>query len=168
MDDAAGALHPQAPHPPPTPTSQPDPDPVPRGPEPAPAPEEAMAHPDERPVAAAQHLRRSKTAASHHQAQCVHSAPPSPSPSKRRISQVPGCSGTSSSHSPSAIPKRAKPDMAPPKILPLRYEHCPVEDMVVLIAHMLGELIETNDALSLKSRNLTRFHSRYDPAPVTD
>jgi hypothetical protein len=58
--------------------------------------------------------------------------------------------------------------MAPPKILPLRYEHCPVEDMVVLIAHMLGELIETNDALSLKSRNLTRFHSRYDPAPVTD
>lgn len=34
--------------------------------------------------------------------------------------------------------------------------------MVVLIAHMLSELIETNDALALRSGSLTRFHSRYD------
>jgi len=38
-----------------------------------------------------------------------------------------------------------------------------VEDVVVLIAHMLGELIETNDALALKSGHLTRFHSRTAP-----
>ena len=49
---------------------------------------------------------------------------------------------------------------ADPKILPLAYEHCAVTDMVVLIAHMLSELIETNDALALRSGSLTRFHSR--------
>jgi hypothetical protein len=65
---------------------------------------------------------------------------------------------------PSTLPKRVKPDTTPPKVLPLRYEHCAVEDMVVLIAHMLGELIETNDTLALKSGHLTRFHSRYDSA----
>ncbi|KAM0270858.1 hypothetical protein ACHAQH_009303 [Verticillium albo-atrum] len=36
--------------------------------------------------------------------------------------------------------------------------------MVVLIAHMLSELIETNDALALRSGNLTRFHSRTAPS----
>ena len=45
--------------------------------------------------------------------------------------------------------------------MPVLYEFCPVEDMVVLIAHMLAELIETNDALALRPGNLTRFHSRY-------
>lgn len=48
-------------------------------------------------------------------------------------------------------------------MLPEKYEFCAVEDMVVLIANMLGELIETNDALALKSGHLTRFHSRYVP-----
>lgn len=33
---------------------------------------------------------------------------------------------------------------------------------MILIAHMLGELIETNDPLALQSGNLTRFHSRYE------
>ncbi|OAA67846.1 cyclin-dependent protein kinase regulator pho80 [Niveomyces insectorum RCEF 264] len=66
-------------------------------------------------------------------------------------------------HSPTSGAKRAKPEAAPPKVLPEQYELCPVEDMVVLIANMLGELIETNDALALKSGHLTRFHSRTAP-----
>lgn len=45
-------------------------------------------------------------------------------------------------------------------ILPQKYEFCPVEHMVELIAHMLGELIATNDAIRISSGGLTRFHSR--------
>lgn len=50
---------------------------------------------------------------------------------------------------------------AAPKVLPLAYETCAVEDMVILIAHMISELVETNDCLALSSGSLTRFHSRY-------
>jgi hypothetical protein len=57
-------------------------------------------------------------------------------------------------------PKRAKTGQSPPKILPPRYEKCPVEDMVVLIANMIQELIQTNDNLPLRTGVLTRFHSR--------
>ncbi|KAJ4390386.1 Pho80p cyclin, partial [Neurospora sp. IMI 360204] len=67
--------------------------------------------------------------------------------------------GQSGPHSP----KRAR---LAPKIVPRRYEHCPVEDLVVLIAHMLGELIELNDEQAQKAgqrHNLTRFHSRTAP-----
>jgi hypothetical protein len=85
------------------------------------------------------------------------------SPSKRRNSQGPGSSSNTAPldalQTNPTLSKRAKPERAP-KVLPQRYEHCPVEDMVVLIAHMLGELIETNDTLALKSGHLTRFHSR--------
>ncbi|OTA05438.1 hypothetical protein A9Z42_0061080 [Trichoderma parareesei] len=59
--------------------------------------------------------------------------------------------------------KRAKPEERPPIILPQKYEHCPVEHMVELIAHMLGELIATNDAIRISSGGLTRFHSRTPP-----
>ncbi|OAA76203.1 cyclin-dependent protein kinase regulator Pho80 [Akanthomyces lecanii RCEF 1005] len=59
--------------------------------------------------------------------------------------------------------KRARPDDQPPKVLPIRYEFCPVEDMVELIAHMLNELIATNDAIRTTSGGLTRFHSRAAP-----
>lgn len=38
-----------------------------------------------------------------------------------------------------------------------------VDDLVILIAHMLGELIQTNDPLALTSGRLTRFHSRTAP-----
>ncbi|KAI5927979.1 cyclin-domain-containing protein [Camillea tinctor] len=94
------------------------------------------------------------------------------SPTKRRKSQEPvrpEASATASSSSLAATssqqssPKRARPNQTPPKELPLRYELCDVEDMVVLIANMLGELIETNDTLAMKSGNLTRFHSRTAP-----
>lgn len=56
--------------------------------------------------------------------------------------------------------KRAKPDEQPPKVLPNQYELCDVEDMVILIAHMLAELIATNDAIRISNGGLTRFHSR--------
>lgn len=64
--------------------------------------------------------------------------------------------------SPATGSKRARPAAPAPKVLPQRYELCSVEDIVILIAHMLGELIETNDPLALQSGNLTRFHSRYE------
>lgn len=92
------------------------------------------------------------------------------SPNKRRVS--PGCGGenatpsaagpSGSQTSPSATntPKRARTDHQPPKVLPQLYEFCAVEDIVELIAHMLAELIATNDAIRISSGGLTRFHSR--------
>ena len=88
------------------------------------------------------------------------------SPSKRKSIDEPGESSTVAANaargpsSPSTLSKKPKPEAGPAKVVPQRYEHCPVEDMVVLISHMLGELIETNDALALRSGHLTRFHSR--------
>lgn len=79
------------------------------------------------------------------------SSPPQPS------AQAPNASGSPSQQTS----KRPKPDSPPPKILPQQYEFCPVEDMVELIAHMLGELIATNDAIRSSNGGLTRFHSRY-------
>ena len=57
--------------------------------------------------------------------------------------------------------KRVRPEHAPVKVLPVRYELCEVEDIVILIANMISELIETNDDLPLRQGVLTRFHSRY-------
>ncbi|KAH7133194.1 cyclin-domain-containing protein [Dactylonectria estremocensis] len=87
------------------------------------------------------------------------------SPVKRRSSPPhPSAQATNSTGSPSQqTSKRAKPESPPPKILPLQYEFCPVEDMVELIAHMLGELIATNDAIRSSNGGLTRFHSRTAP-----
>ncbi|KAI1805725.1 cyclin-domain-containing protein [Daldinia bambusicola] len=88
------------------------------------------------------------------------------SPNKRRKSQDPIAIDPSSSVvalSQPSSPKRSKPNECPPKVLPLRYDLCDREDMVVLISNMLGELIETNDSLAMKSGHLTRFHSRTAP-----
>ncbi|GAW22099.1 hypothetical protein ANO14919_116340 [Xylariales sp. No.14919] len=84
------------------------------------------------------------------------------SPAKRRSSQDHGVASAVEA-SQSSSPKRTRPNASPPKALPSRYELCDVEDMVVLIANMIGELIETNDSLAMKSGNLTRFHSRTAP-----
>ncbi|KAF2969879.1 hypothetical protein GQX73_g3688 [Xylaria multiplex] len=84
------------------------------------------------------------------------------SPAKRRSSQDHGIISAVEA-SQSSSPKRTRPNANPPKILPSRYELCDVEDMVILIANMIGELIETNDSLAMKSGNLTRFHSRTAP-----
>ncbi|SPO03392.1 related to negative regulatory factor PREG [Cephalotrichum gorgonifer] len=75
-----------------------------------------------------------------------------------------GVTSHAASEEPSRPAQRPKPLPATPKILPIAYETCNIGDMVVLIAHMLSELIETNDALAFSSGNLTRFHSRTPPA----
>jgi hypothetical protein len=58
-------------------------------------------------------------------------------------------------------PKRARPTPAQARPLPIDYTLCNVEDLVVLIANMVSELIQKNDRLPLKSSGLTRFHSRF-------
>lgn len=154
MDYATGALLPRVQQPP----TDPNPPSSPR--------RRAMAAPDERPGAVAQTPARPSKAVPPGPKQRIESPFVPASPSKRRNSQGPGAStsalATHALQNPSTLAKRAKPDTLPPKVLPQRYEHCAVEDVVVLIAHMLGELIETNDSLALKSGHLTRFHSRYD------
>ncbi|KAK2592753.1 Pho80p cyclin [Conoideocrella luteorostrata] len=102
-----------------------------------------------------------------HQAQQVLS------PNKRRVSggggsenatpQTAGPSGSQVSPSATTAPKRARTDGEPPKVLPQQYEHCAVQDIVELIAHMLAELISTNDSIRISSGGLTRFHSRTAP-----
>ncbi|KAM3555444.1 hypothetical protein ARSEF4850_005995 [Beauveria asiatica] len=86
-----------------------------------------------------------------------------PSPSKRRgegFQHATMPQAEAVQHQPA---KRARPDEHPPKVLPIRYEFCHVDDMVELIAHMLNELIATNDAIRTTSGGLTRFHSRAAP-----
>ena len=46
------------------------------------------------------------------------------------------------------------------KILPVNYEFCDVEDLVMLIAGLISELVQINDQLPLRDGGLTRFHSR--------
>lgn len=83
--------------------------------------------------------------------------PESPAMKRRQSQDVP----TSVVGSSQALPtKRAKSDQSSVKVLPFKYEFCPVDDMVVIISHMISELIETNDQLPLRSGVLTRFHSR--------
>ncbi|RDL38276.1 uncharacterized protein BP5553_02616 [Venustampulla echinocandica] len=81
--------------------------------------------------------------------------------SKRRQSPGGQLPGSGSGEIPSL--KRARSDLPQVKVLPAKYEFCEVEDMVVLIANMISELIQTNDGLPLRSGVLTRFHSRTPP-----
>jgi hypothetical protein len=46
------------------------------------------------------------------------------------------------------------------KILPVNYEFCGVEDLIMLIAGLISELVQINDQLPLRDGGLTRFHSR--------
>jgi hypothetical protein len=78
---------------------------------------------------------------------------------KKRLG--PDATQSASSSDEELISKRTRPAPATVKILPAKYEECPVEDLVFLIANMIAELIETNDALPPRSNPvLTRFHSR--------
>ncbi|KAM3498187.1 hypothetical protein MY10362_008482 [Beauveria mimosiformis] len=89
-----------------------------------------------------------------------------PSPSKRRGEEIQHATmlqAEAVQHQSAQPAKRARPDEQPPKVLPIRYEFCHVDDMVELIAHMLNELIATNDAIRTTSGGLTRFHSRAAP-----
>ncbi len=85
---------------------------------------------------------------------------PSPSIKRRQPATYTGPQETPpiSEASPSKRPRTAKGD---PKVVPQRYELCDVKDIVILIANMIAELIETNDNLPLRDIVLTRFHSRF-------
>jgi hypothetical protein len=83
--------------------------------------------------------------------------PESPAMKRRQSQDVP--TAIVGSSEPLAT-KRAKSGDSPVKVLPYKYEFCPVDDMVVVISHMISELIETNDQLPLRNGVLTRFHSR--------
>ena len=83
--------------------------------------------------------------------------PESPAMKRRQSQDVP--TAIIGSSQPLAT-KRAKSEDSPVKVLPFKYEFCPVDDMVVVISHMISELIETNDKLPLRNGVLTRFHSR--------
>jgi hypothetical protein len=87
-------------------------------------------------------------------------APQSPKP-KRRQSKESSPSSTTNTAGQSCISKRTKSSRTAPKVLPARYELCNVEDIVILIADMISELIKTNDNIPLKDVELTRFHSRF-------
>jgi len=83
----------------------------------------------------------------------------SPSTKRRQVlDQTITVSSPSESHF--STPKRPKSSKRVPKVLPRKYELCDVEDIVILIADMISELIETNDNLPLRDVVLTRFHSR--------
>lgn len=91
-----------------------------------------------------------------------------PSPTKPALQpESPGLKRRQSQGTASSIPtttqsirtKRPRSDQEP-KVLPVKYEFCAVEDMVILISNMIQELITTNDQLPLRSGVLTRFHSR--------
>ncbi|KAM7218818.1 Cyclin domain containing protein [Rhypophila decipiens] len=166
VDYATGAP-PNRPPPPPT-TSDIDVDRIEPPPTPGPKP---MVLPDETTPAPAQQPAKNGTQPASKQTDKLHVAVTAQpvSPTKRRNSQGPGSPGSSSGPS-SAAPdhaalatKRSRPEAAPDMALPKKYEFCATETMVILIAHMLGELLETNDALALKSGHLTRFHSRTAP-----
>ncbi|CAL3967049.1 unnamed protein product, partial [Diplocarpon coronariae] len=96
----------------------------------------------------------------------VRTSAPS-SPTKPALQpESPGLKRRQSQGTGSSIPvttqtirtKRPRSDQEP-KVLPLKYELCAVEDVVILIANMIQELIQQNDTLPLRNGVLTRFHS---------
>ncbi|RDA83921.1 hypothetical protein CP532_3643 [Ophiocordyceps camponoti-leonardi (nom. inval.)] len=89
-----------------------------------------------------------------------HSPSNPPSPTSSSSQAAASARRTSRQASSSKRPKANDP---PPKILPRRYELCAVADVVELVAHMLAELMATNDAIRISSGGLTRFHSRTAP-----
>ena len=90
-----------------------------------------------------------------------HSEHESPSIKRRQQSTPPVGTTTTAPAPTSTSPlKRPKTQKRESKVLPIHYEHCEVEDIVILIADMIAELIHTNDNLPLQDGVLTRFHSR--------
>lgn len=80
---------------------------------------------------------------------------------KRRQQSTPSVGATTTPAPTSTSPlKKSKTQRRESKILPIHYEQCEVEDIVILIADMIAELIHTNDNLPLQDGVLTRFHSR--------
>jgi hypothetical protein len=96
--------------------------------------------------------------------------PPTPalqaaSPSTKRReppADAPPATGSNQNQSLPARSVRLRPAQAPVKILSQRYELCEVEDIVILTADMISELIQRNDVLPLRQGVLTRYHSRLE------
>lgn len=84
---------------------------------------------------------------------------------KRRQQSTPHVDATTTAPAATSISpvKRPKTQMREAKVLPIHYEHCDTEDIVILIADMIAELIHANDNLPLQDGVLTRFHSRLVP-----
>ncbi|KFZ20476.1 hypothetical protein V501_00116 [Pseudogymnoascus sp. VKM F-4519 (FW-2642)] len=82
---------------------------------------------------------------------------------KRRQDPEPAKDDSSRASQQFLPPKRPRAAQRAPKVLPIRYELVDVEDMVILVAGMVSELIQTNDNLPLRDVVLTRFHSRTPP-----
>lgn len=90
-----------------------------------------------------------------------------PTPKRRPSDEAPRTDPASGEDRSAAL-KRARAEHPEAKVLPSQYEFCAVEDLVVLIANMISELIQTNDQLPLRDGGLTRFHSRYISSIVRD
>ncbi|KAL9616173.1 MAG: hypothetical protein Q9160_008926 [Pyrenula sp. 1 TL-2023] len=84
------------------------------------------------------------------------SAPDLQIESARPATDVPTSSSPSSN-------KRLRGGDPTVKLLPTQYEQCHPNDIAVLIASMLMELIRYNDELPINAGHLTRFHSRAPP-----
>lgn len=95
----------------------------------------------------------------HHQTQ-THS----PSIKRRQPATPPTNTSTAFRAAIGSPLKRSKIEKKESKVLPAQYELCAVEDIVILIADMIAELIQTNDNLPLQDGVLTRFHSRFVPS----
>jgi hypothetical protein len=88
-------------------------------------------------------------------------APYSSSTVKQKLSRERLQSDSSLESTNSSSPKRVILVPIRVKILPIGYEFCKVEDLVVLISYMISELIRLNDQRPLRDSILTRFHSKY-------
>lgn len=84
---------------------------------------------------------------------------------KRRQDPEPAKDGSPRASQQFLPPKRPRAAQRAPKVLPIRYELVDVEVMVILVAGMVSELIQTNDNLPLRDVVLTRFHSRFVSPP---
>lgn len=104
---------------------------------------------------ASTNLRISNTAAEEPTLSTSQAHSPSTSRRPSQHGTTPTAFSADDQHSPS------KPPIVAVKILPTKYESCNVEDLVVLIANMISELIQINDQLPLRGDGLTRFHSRF-------
>ncbi|KAM3423177.1 hypothetical protein BST61_g628 [Cercospora zeina] len=68
-----------------------------------------------------------------------------------------------STHGHSAAPKRSKAAPGSLKVMPIKYEKANTQELGILVANMLMELIRINDQIPLRDGRLTRFHSRAPP-----
>lgn len=67
----------------------------------------------------------------------------------------------SSKRTHSSLLRSMQPAQVKAKILPANYKFCDVDDLVVLVANMILELIRINDQLPHREGGHTRFHLKF-------